>query len=106
MYGNLLHGCTSAGAHFNPFHLPHGGPDSKLRHVGDLGNVEAGEDGTAHLELNDHMVTLYGPNSIIGRSCVLHRDEDDVGTGKNTESLVTGNSGPRIACGLIGTVNF
>ena len=52
-YGNLLHGCTSAGAHFNPLHLPHGGQHHKIRHVGDLGNVEATDDGTATLELND-----------------------------------------------------
>ena len=52
------------------------------------------------------MVSMFGPNSIIGRATVLHRDTDDLGQGNNPESTLTGNSGPRIACGVIGTVNF
>jgi Cu-Zn family superoxide dismutase len=38
-YGDLTDGCVSAGAHYNPHGLPHGGPSSERRHLGDLGNL-------------------------------------------------------------------
>ena len=42
--GNLTNGCVTAGAHYNPYGLTHGGPSDEIRHVGDLGNIKAGED--------------------------------------------------------------
>lgn len=134
-----------------------------MRHVGDLGNVVAGADGVAHIDITDkhiqvckllfsffiynssffriwnewwvvyqrpnkrdfaldlyshmHMqfftfvykvrlhFQLVGSNSVIGRSMVVHADQDDLGKGvgdKKEESLKTGNAGARVACGIIG----
>lgn len=42
-----------------------------FRHVGDLGNVEAGDDGIAKVNITDKMISLTGPLSIIGRSVVV-----------------------------------
>lgn len=46
-------------------------------------------------------IALNGQYSIIGRSVALHQNMDDLGLGNNSASLVTGNSGARIACGVI-----
>ncbi len=36
---------SSAGDHFNPYDAPHGAPEAAEHHVGDMGNIEADEDG-------------------------------------------------------------
>ena len=72
------------------------------RHVGDLGNVEAKEDGTANYYREDQLVHLSGEFSVLGRSCVVHADEDDLGLGGHELSKTTGNAGARLACGVIG----
>ena len=82
--------------------MVHGGPGKAIRHHGDLGNLEAGEDGKAVLNLSDDKIMLYGPNSIVGRSMVCHAGIDDLGEGGDEESTKTGNAGSRLACGVIG----
>lgn len=56
--------------HFQEFYL------SKFvlnltRHVGDLGNVTAGANNIATIDIKDSMLTLTGPYSIIGRTMVV-----------------------------------
>jgi len=87
---------TSAGGHFNPTGMQHGSPMDMTRHEGDMGNIEADASGNAHVEYTDKMMKLNGPNSIIGRGIIVHSGEDDLKT------QPTGNSGARVACGVIG----
>ena len=98
----MTEGCKSAGPHFNPHGKTHGGPDAEERHVGDLGNCVANEDGVAHYDLDDHLIHLTGEHSVIGRSFVVHAGVDDLGQGGHELSPTTGNAGGRLACGTIG----
>ncbi len=85
----------SAGGHFNPTNQPHGAPADIQRHDGDLGNIDAGPDGTAHFEWVDPVMELTGENSIVGRSVIVHAAPDDL------TSQPSGNAGARLACGTI-----
>merc|ERR1711920_613280 len=101
----------SAGPHYNPHGKSHGSPENTERHVGDLGNIEPDLDGVAKGEMYDSLVKLEGEYSVIGRSFMIHVDEDDLGNGDNFEpgpppvngkaSNAIGNAGARIACGQI-----
>ena len=103
-FGDNTDGCTSAGPHYNPDGCSHGAPtDGKgERHAGDLGNVVAGDDGVAKLDIQDSMISLAGERSIVGRTMVIHADVDDLGKGGHELSKTTGNAGGRLACGVIG----
>ncbi|KAI2803823.1 hypothetical protein RDWZM_001849 [Blomia tropicalis] len=101
-FGDNTNGCTSAGAHFNPFGKTHGAPADQERHVGDLGNVTADANGVANVNIQDSLITLEGANTIVGRSLVVHADPDDLGRGGHELSKTTGNAGGRVACGVIG----
>ncbi len=86
----------SPGSHFNPAGMKHGGPDSKERQVGDLGNITADEQGKVVTTIRDSQGSLRGPHGVIGRSLVIHKMADDL------KSQPTGNEGERIACGVAG----
>lgn len=86
---------SSAGGHFAPRDNQHGGRDDQPRHVGDFGNIEAGSDSTAQFSHVDSLIAFSGQNSIIGKAVLVHAGEDDL------TSQPSGNSGPRVACGVI-----
>ena len=56
--GDLSEGCKSTKDHFNPFRKPHAGPTEKERHIGDLGNIIANDEGVAIIDLLDELVQL------------------------------------------------
>nr|ANS71030.1 superoxide dismutase [Lymantria dispar multiple nucleopolyhedrovirus] len=102
-FGDTSNGCTSAGEHFNPTGQNHGAPNSRVRHVGDLGNIEAKTSGAlTPVRIRDPMMSLFGPFSVLGRSLVVHTHADDLGLTDHPLSKTTGNSGGRLACGIIG----
>ena len=87
---------TSAGGHFNPAKVSHGSLHAAENHAGDLGNLVAGMDEKAYSTIITHGITLgEGKNSIVGKAIIIHKDADDYVT------QPTGNSGGRIACGII-----
>ena len=87
---------TSAGGHYNPEKAQHAGPTDDPRHVGDLGNITADENGVANKMYIDSEIALNGEHSIIGRGVIVHADKDDM------TSQPTGAAGARVACGTIG----
>lgn len=84
---------TSAGSHFNPSGAAHAGRDAEKRHMGDMGNVTADEQGNIALDYVDKHINI---SAIIGHGVILHANPDDFTT------QPTGNAGGRIACGVIG----
>lgn len=87
---------TSAGGHFNPTGAKHGSPGAASHHLGDLPMLTAGADGSARFEASmDGIAIGEGIGNILGRSVVVHAQPDDFTT------QPTGNSGARVACGVI-----
>lgn len=70
--------------------------------MGDLGNLQADPFGSAYMCLSDKNISLYGENSILGRSVIIGAQEDDLGRSNHPDSQSTGNSGPAVASGVIG----
>ncbi|MEZ6185332.1 MAG: superoxide dismutase family protein [Planctomycetota bacterium] len=87
----------AAGGHYNPDGHDHAGPDTAMRHAGDLGNLTADESGKAHLELTLENASVAGLlNPIVGRGMIVHAGTDDL------QSQPTGDAGGRIGQGVIG----
>jgi len=109
-FGDMRDGCKSLGLHFNPFHKPHGSFLHKtVRHAGDLiNNINFDKDGVFEYGYEDGLISLFDTDSnesIIGRSVVIHEGRDDEGRGvgyNQKESLISGNAGKRVQCGIIG----
>jgi Cu-Zn family superoxide dismutase len=107
-YGDTTDGCKSLGLHYNPKNTTHGSfmISENPRHAGDLiNNFKSDKSGSFQFQYEDESITLFGEDSILGRSVVIHEGRDDLGLGKGDkrkESLISGNAGKRIVCGVIG----
>jgi Cu-Zn family superoxide dismutase len=87
---------ASAGGHFNPTNKPHGSPHTPDHHAGDMPMLQADASGNATLSTDLDVITIGGGAAdIVGKSVIVHKDADDFKT------QPTGNSGARVACGII-----
>ena len=92
---------TTAGGHFNPSNSHHGIHNTKdpKPHVGDMPNLTVGKNGKGSASFTIDGATLGdGANSLFhdgGTALVIHAKADDL------MSDPSGNSGDRIACGVI-----
>lgn len=88
---------SSAGEHLNPQAKPHG-PQHAEHHAGDLPSLKADAGGMAATSFEVKGTLLgAGATDLIGKALVVHADPDDYMT------QPSGNSGRRIACGVIAT---
>jgi len=88
---------TSAGGHWNPTDVAHGKWGEGEFHLGDIGNITVGEDGTGRITLTTDLWEI-GTGSdvdVVGKGIIVHADADDF------VSQPSGNAGARIGCGVI-----
>lgn len=88
---------SSAGGHFNPTQAQHGNPASGTHHAGDMLNIRSNADGVAQVDVTAAGTTLHGDpaTDVMGKAVVVHESPDDYAT------QPSGNSGKRVACGVI-----
>lgn len=90
---------AAAGGHHNPLGASHGLESPTGAHAGDLPNLEVNVAGIGHLDATSDRASLSnGPTTVFdadGSALVIHAGPDDQVTNP------TGNSGGRIACGVI-----
>ena len=95
-------GCMGLCEHYDIGHHVHGaGPTSKReRHTGDLGNIAL----PSKKSFVRKSYYIKGPcvADLLGRSIIVHEDEDDLGQGGYDDSKITGHSGKRLGCAIIG----
>lgn len=88
--------------------VPHGSwEDDTIRHNGDMCNNILSVNGIARFEYDDLLLSLVPghPFNIVGCFVVINEYLDDKGYGKNTQSLIDGNSGKVLLSGEIIMVN-
>jgi Cu-Zn family superoxide dismutase len=97
--GSCVAPFASAGPHFNPTEAQHGLDNPHGAHAGDLPNLVVNGAGIGHLNATTDRATLApGKLSLFdvdGSSVVIHAGPDD------QVSTPAGNSGARVACGVI-----
>lgn len=89
----------AAGGHFDPKGSGHHlGPNNPAGHAGDFPNLVATDAGHARTTFfTDRLTVTPGPTNIVGRSIVVHANQDNY-----TDTPPNGGSGGRVACGEIG----
>jgi Cu-Zn family superoxide dismutase len=87
----------SAGGHWNPTAHDHGQWSKDPYHLGDVGNIVVGEDGSGTLHMVSEVWSIGSgeANDILGHAVILHAGVDDF------VSQPTGAAGGRIGCGEI-----
>ena len=86
----------STGGHFNPGGKAHGAHGAMEQHAGDLPSLKADASGTSRFSFESSTISVgSGAANVMERGLIVHRDPDDYKT------QPTGNSGPRLACGVI-----
>ncbi|WP_066800990.1 superoxide dismutase family protein [Sphingomonas soli] len=85
---------ASAAGHWNPTAHQHGKENPAGPHMGDLPNLNVGEDGRGQITLTLKGATFAGLMDEDGAALVVHAGPDDYKTDP------AGNSGGRIACGV------
>lgn len=86
---------SSAGGHWNPTVEAHGKWGHDEHHIGDIGNLNANQAGTARLVFNTDRWCIGCSDetkNIVGKSLIIHADADDFKT------QPTGNAGGRVGC--------
>ena len=88
---------SSAGAHWNPAGAKHGAWGKPPFHLGDIGNVTVGEDGTGSMNLTTHLWSIgtAADNDLLGKAVTVHAKSDDFTT------QPSGAARDCIACGVI-----
>ena len=90
---------ATEGAHFNPLGRQHGLENSAGPHAGDAPNFTVAADGTGRASFTTDRVSITeGSTSLLdadGSAIVIHAAADD------QTSQPAGNSGARIACGVV-----
>ena len=103
-YGDLTNGPTSTGARFNPERKGSTSSKDQSAYTTDVGYLQVTSEGHAKFDFIDKSSTLFGPQSIIGRSVVVTDDKEEdvprVETEENKGSTV--NPTNRLAAGVIG----
>jgi len=90
---------TTAGGHYNPMGMEHGLQNPRGPHAGDNPNVTIPAGGVGNVSFTTDRVSLTpGPRTLFdadGSALVVHAAADDQVTNPS------GNSGARIACGVV-----
>jgi Cu-Zn family superoxide dismutase len=87
---------ATAGTHWNPLGRKHGINNPEGPHAGDLPNVEVAANGVLNQTVVLPHATLAELLDADGASILIHANADDY------VSQPSGNSGPKIACAIIG----